>query len=98
MQNTSFLQHLVKPHLLSITYAVALSTASYLVWGTSLERESAPLGVGLRLAALTLVVAWSHFLVWIFRKISRQEISVAHCATLFFGAWAVFFLIYNCLI
>ena len=84
-------------HLAAMTYTLGLAIASFLVWGASLEREAAPLGAGLRLLALALVVIWTHFLVWLFRRMSHREISVGYCALLFFGAWAVFFLIYNCL-
>ena len=85
-------------HLLAISYALVLAIASYLIWGASVTRQPVPLGTGLRLAALVLVVMWSHFLVWLFRRMSRQEAAVGYCTVLFFGAWAVFFLIYNCLL
>jgi len=98
MQNASFLHCPFTTNLLTISYAAALATGSYLICGESLEREASPLGAGLRLAAIALVVLWSHLLIWIFRRISRRQTSAAYCALLFFGGWAIFFLIYNCLI
>ena len=81
-----------------MVYALGLAIGSFLIWGACLDRQPTPIGMGLRLAALGLVVMWTHFLVWFSRKMSSREISVAYCTLLFFGAWAVFFLIYNCLL
>ena len=63
----------IRSHLVAISYAVALATGSYLVWRDSVDGQRTPLGAGMRLAALALVVMWSHFLVWLFRKMLRQE-------------------------
>jgi hypothetical protein len=62
------------------------------------DKQPTALGAGLRLAALGLVVTWTHLLVWLFHKMLRREISSGYCTVLFFGAWALFFLIHNCLI
>jgi hypothetical protein len=98
MQNTPALRGRSSSHLLAIACTLGLVVPSFLIWGESLDRQPTPLGAWLRLAALALVVMWSHFLVWLFRRMSRQEISSAYCSILFFGAWAIFFLIYNCLV
>jgi hypothetical protein len=97
--NTSFvLQRRSDLHLATLICASGLAIGSFLVWRACLERQPAPIGIGLRLAAIGLVVMWTHFLVWLSRKMSARAISVGYCTLLFFGASAVFFLIYNCLL
>jgi hypothetical protein len=81
-----------------MSFAFGLAVTSVLIWGVCVDRQPAPLGSVLRLAALALVVAWTHLLVWLFRRMSCREVSAGYCAVVFFGAWAVFFLIYNCLV
>src|SRR5690242_15176497 len=97
--NTSFIWH--RPsnlHLATVIWAMSLAIGSFLVWETYVERQPGPIGSELRLASLGLVVIWTHFLVWLTRKMSTRDISTGYCIVLFFGAWAVFFLIYNCLL
>jgi hypothetical protein len=97
--NTSFVLHRSSNlHLAAMICATGLAIGSFLIWGTCVERQPAAIGMGLRLAALGLVLVWTHFLVWLSCKMSKREISVGYCTVLFFGAWAVFFLIYNCLL
>lgn len=98
MRNTLLLHRPLTLNFLAISYFAGLSVCSYLIWVESIDKQPTPLGAGLQLAAIALVVTWSHFLVRLFRKISRREVSVACCAMLFFGVWTVFFLIYNCLV
>ena len=97
--NTSYVLH--RPsnlHLATMICALGLAIGSFLIWDCCVERQPDPIGMGLRLAALGLVVMWTHFLVWLTRKMSRREISIGYCTLLFFGGWTVFFLIYNCLL
>jgi hypothetical protein len=82
----------------TITCALGLAFASALVWSRCLEIEASPIPMLLRLAALCLVVSWTHFLVWLTRKMFKQQISNGYCTVLFFGGWIVFFLIHNCLL
>ncbi len=79
-------------------WGFVLAISSFFAWSASLEKEPLPLGPILRLAALSLIVAWTHFLVWLFSKMFHRQISSGYCAVLFFGAWAIFFLTYNCLV
>jgi hypothetical protein len=81
-----------------VSYGAALWIPSALIWLRAVEKEPSPLGPGLHLAAVALVIAWSHFLIWIFRGMRENRISNGHCAILFFGAWITFFLVYNCLL
>jgi len=98
MQTSLFLRRPFKLNLVALSCSLVLALGFLLVWGVSLEKDTTPLGVGLRLAALGLVVLWTHLLTWLFRKMSQREISAGYCAILFFGACAVFFLVYNCLL
>jgi hypothetical protein len=98
MQTPFVLHRPFKSNLVALSCSLFLALGFLLVWGVSLEKDTTPLGVGLRLAALGVVVLWTHLLTWLFRKMSRSEISAGYCAVLFFGAWAVFFLVYNCLL
>jgi hypothetical protein len=98
MQTSLFLHRHFKLNLAALACSLVLAIGFLLVWTASLERETTSLGVGLRLAALGLVVLWTHLLTWLFRKMSQREISAGYCVILFFGAWAVFFLVYNCLL
>jgi hypothetical protein len=98
MQTSLVLRRAGKLNLAALSCPLFLVIGFLLVWGVSLEKDTTSLGVGLRLAALGLVVLWTHFLTWLFRKMSQREISAGYCAVLFFGAWAVFFLVYNCLL
>jgi len=98
MQKSLLLHRPFKLNLVALSCSLVLALGFLLVWTVSLEKDTTPLGVGLRLAALGLIVLWTHFLTWLFRKMSRREISAGYCALLFFGAWAVFFLVYNCLL
>ena len=96
--NISFiLRRPSKLHLAMMVCATGLAIGSFLTWATCVERQPAAIGVGLRLAALGLVILWTHFLASLYHKMSKREISVGYCTVLFFGACAVFFLIYNCL-
>jgi hypothetical protein len=88
----------LKLNLVSLSYALGLVLASFFIWSSSLDRQPTSLGAGLRVAALGLVVMWTHFLVCLIRRILSREVSNGYCAVLFFGAWATFFLVYNCLI
>jgi hypothetical protein len=98
MQNPVVLHWPFKLNLAALSYSLILALGFLLVWGISLEKDTTPIGVGLRLVALGVVVLWTHWLTWLFRKMSQREISAAYCAVLFFGAWAVFFLVYSCLL
>jgi hypothetical protein len=98
MHTSSLLHRPFKLHLATMIYALGLAIGSFFIWRACLDRQPTPIGMGLRLAALGLVVTWTLFLVGLSRKMSRREISVGYCTLLFFGAWAVFFLIYNCLL
>ena len=88
----------LKTDVTACLWGFVLAVGSFLAWATSLERQPHPLGATLRLVALGLVVLWSHYLLWLFGKMLNRGISSGYCAALFFGAWAVFFLIYNCLV
>ena len=89
--------HTAKSHMVFTSYASILFVSSYLVWAGNIEKEPTP-SVLTRLAVLLLVIAWTHLLVWLFRKMSRHEISSGYCSVLFFGAWTVFFLVQSCLL
>ncbi len=88
----------LKTDLVACAWGCGLAATSFLAWTASLEREPLRLGVGLRLVALGLVVVWSHYLLWLFGKMVNRRISSGYCGVLFFGAWAMFFLIDNCLV
>lgn len=98
MQSSIVFHSPFKVRLEAMIYALGLAIGSFLIWGACLDRQPTPVGPGLRLAALGLVVMWTHFLVWLVRGMSRREMSVGYCIVLFFGAWALFFLVYNCLL
>ena len=95
MQPPSLLRGRLKFHVATTSFAFGLAIASFLVWSASVDRQSTTV---LRLAALGLVVTWTGFLAWLFRGMLHQQISSGYCTFLFFGAWTVFFLIYNCLL
>ena len=98
MQDSVVRNHGLKTAVTACLWGIVLAVGSFLAWAASLEREPLPLGAAIRLVALGLVVAWSHYLLWLFGKMLKRRISNGYCAALFFGAWAVFFLIYNCLV
>jgi hypothetical protein len=97
MRTTFALHRSLKLNLVAISYTLGLALTSCFIWTSSLDRVSGSLSAGLRLTALALVVAWTHFLVWLFRRMLHGVISNGYCAVLFFGAWTLFFLVYNCL-
>src|SRR5437016_3060003 len=88
----------LKIHFAACVWGFVLAVASFFAWDVSLEKEPLRLGPGLRLVALSLVILWSHYLLWLYGKMLSRRISSGYCAVLFFGSWAIFFLIYNCLI
>lgn len=98
MLNSIIRKQGLKTDLTACLWGFLLVAGSFWAWASSLEREPLSLGATLRLAALGLVVVWSHYLLWLFGKMLNRRISNGYCAALFFGAWAVFFLIYNCLV
>jgi cbb3-type cytochrome oxidase subunit 1 len=98
MLNTIIRNQGLKTDVTACLWGLLLAVGSLLAWAASLDREPLPLGAMLRLAAIGLVVVWSHYLLWLFGKMLNRRISNGYCAALFFSAWAVFFLIYNCLV
>jgi|ERR1043166_5500780 hypothetical protein len=96
--NSAIRDWALKADFVACAWGAVLGVASFLPWNAALGKEPLPLGPMLRLAALSLVVAWTHFLFWLLSKMLHRQISSGYCALLFFGAWAIFFLIYNCLL
>ena len=85
-------------HLVALGSGLALAALSLPVCNRALEVEPLPLSPWLRLAATLLVVAWSHYLVWLFRRMLQQQLSSGYCAALFLGTGAALFMTYVCLL
>jgi hypothetical protein len=87
----------LRQHLLPMSLAVALVACSVLVCNRAIQFEPFPVGPWVKLAAVGLVVSWSHYLVWLFQKMRRHEISAGYVTILFWGAIGAIFLGYKCL-